>query len=83
MGIREAKYDAVWALLLAHDMIAGLADRAAVLAGLAPGEIAFTAVLSRDASGPPAAPPRSGEHGPANLPSTPSPSACETSSKQT
>jgi Transposase DDE domain/Insertion element 4 transposase N-terminal len=35
-----------WALLLAHNMIAGLAARAASLAGLAPGEITFTAVLS-------------------------------------
>ena len=35
-----------WALLLAHNLIAGLAARAAALAGLAPGEIVFTAVLS-------------------------------------
>jgi Transposase DDE domain/Insertion element 4 transposase N-terminal len=35
-----------WALLLAHNVIAGLAARAAALAGLAPGEIVFTAVLS-------------------------------------
>ncbi len=35
-----------WALLLAHNMIAGLADRAAATAGLTPGEICFTAVLS-------------------------------------
>jgi hypothetical protein len=35
-----------WALLLAHNMIAGLAARAAATAGLAPGEITFTAVLS-------------------------------------
>ena len=35
-----------WALLLAHNMIAGLAARAAALAGLTPGEIVFTAVLS-------------------------------------
>ena len=34
-----------WALLLAHNMIAGLAARAAATAGLAPG-ISFTAVLS-------------------------------------
>jgi hypothetical protein len=35
-----------WALLLAHNMIAGLAARAAAAAGLAPGDITFTAVLS-------------------------------------
>ena len=35
-----------WALLLAHNMIAGLAARAAATAGLTPGEITFTAVLS-------------------------------------
>jgi hypothetical protein len=35
-----------WALLLAHNMIAGLAARAAAAAGLTPGEITFTAVLS-------------------------------------
>jgi hypothetical protein len=35
-----------WALLLAHNMIAGLAARAAALAGFTPGEIVFTAVLS-------------------------------------
>ena len=35
-----------WALLLAHNIIAGLAARAAATAGLAPGEITFTAVLS-------------------------------------
>ncbi len=35
-----------WALLLAHNMIAALADRAAATAGLTPGEITFTAVLS-------------------------------------
>jgi hypothetical protein len=35
-----------WALLLAHNMIAGLAARAAAAAGLSPGEITFTAVLS-------------------------------------
>jgi hypothetical protein len=35
-----------WAMLLAHNMIAGLAARAAALAGLTPGEIVFTAVLS-------------------------------------
>ena len=35
-----------WALLLAHNMIAGLAARAAAAAGLAPGQICFTAVLS-------------------------------------
>ncbi len=35
-----------WALLLAHNMIAGLAARAAATAGLTPGEICFTAVLS-------------------------------------
>jgi hypothetical protein len=34
------------ALLLAHNMIAGLAARAAVTAGLTPGQICFTAVLS-------------------------------------
>jgi hypothetical protein len=35
-----------WALLLARNMIAGLAARAAATAGLTPGEITFTAVLS-------------------------------------
>jgi hypothetical protein len=35
-----------WALLLAHNMIAGLAARAAATAGLPPGQITFTAVLS-------------------------------------
>ncbi len=35
-----------WAFLLAHNVIAGLAARAAALAGLTPGEITFTAVLS-------------------------------------
>jgi hypothetical protein len=35
-----------WALLLAHNMIAGLAARAASAAGLAPGQVTFTAVLS-------------------------------------
>ena len=35
-----------WALLLAHNMIAGLAARAAATAGLSPGQICFTAVLS-------------------------------------
>src|SRR5271169_4455931 len=35
-----------WALLLAHNRIAGLAARAAATAGLAPGQICFTAVLS-------------------------------------
>jgi hypothetical protein len=35
-----------WALLLAHNLIAGLAARAAALAGIAPGQIVFTAVLS-------------------------------------
>lgn len=35
-----------WALLLAHNVIAGLAARAAALAGLTPSEITFTAVLS-------------------------------------
>jgi hypothetical protein len=35
-----------WALLLAHNMIAGLAARAAATAGLTPGQITFTAVLS-------------------------------------
>ena len=35
-----------WALLLAHNMIAALAARAAATAGLTPGEITFTAVLS-------------------------------------
>lgn len=35
-----------WALLLAHNMIAGLAARAAALAGIAPGQVVFAAVLS-------------------------------------
>jgi hypothetical protein len=35
-----------WVLLLAHNMIASLAARAAATAGLAPGQITFTAVLS-------------------------------------
>lgn len=35
-----------WALLLAHNMIAALAARAAATAGLSPGQITFTAVLS-------------------------------------
>jgi hypothetical protein len=35
-----------WALLLAHNMIAALAARAAATAGLAPGQVTFTAVLS-------------------------------------
>ncbi|HUY48255.1 MAG TPA: IS4 family transposase, partial [Streptosporangiaceae bacterium] len=35
-----------WALLLAHNIIAGLAARAAATTGLTPGEITFTAVLS-------------------------------------
>jgi hypothetical protein len=35
-----------WALLLARNMIAGLAARAAAAAGRTPGEITFTAVLS-------------------------------------
>ena len=35
-----------WALLLAHNMIASLAARAASAAGLSPGHITFTAVLS-------------------------------------
>lgn len=35
-----------WAFLLAHNAIACLAARAAALAGLTPGEIVFTAVLS-------------------------------------
>jgi hypothetical protein len=35
-----------WALLLAHNMIAGIAARAAATAGLTPGQITFTAVLS-------------------------------------
>jgi hypothetical protein len=35
-----------WTLLLAHNMIAGLAARAAATAGLTPGQITFTAVLS-------------------------------------
>ena len=35
-----------WALLLAHNMIAGLAARTAATAGLAPGQVTFTAVLS-------------------------------------
>jgi Transposase DDE domain len=34
------------ALLLAHNMIAGIAARAAALAGIAPGQVVFTAVLS-------------------------------------
>jgi hypothetical protein len=36
----------VWALLLAHNMIAALAARAAATASLTPGQISFTAVLS-------------------------------------
>jgi hypothetical protein len=35
-----------WALLLVHNMIAALAARAAATAGLSPGQITFTAVLS-------------------------------------
>jgi len=35
-----------WALLLAHNMIAALAARAAATASLAPGQVSFTAVLS-------------------------------------
>jgi len=35
-----------WALLLAHNLIAGLAARAAALAGITPGQVVFTAVLS-------------------------------------
>jgi hypothetical protein len=35
-----------WALLLAHNMIAALAARAAATAGLSPGQVTFTAVLS-------------------------------------
>jgi hypothetical protein len=35
-----------WALLLAHNMIASLAARAASAVGLSPGQITFTAVLS-------------------------------------
>ncbi|MDQ2876583.1 MAG: IS4 family transposase [Actinomycetota bacterium] len=35
-----------WALLLVHNMIAGLAARAAATAGLSPGQVCFTAVLS-------------------------------------
>ncbi len=35
-----------WALLLAHNMIAALAARAAATAGLTPGQVTFTAVLS-------------------------------------
>lgn len=35
-----------WVLLLAHNMIAALAARAAATTGLAPGQITFTAVLS-------------------------------------
>ena len=35
-----------WALLLAHNMIAGLAARAAAIAGITPGQVVFTAVLS-------------------------------------
>jgi hypothetical protein len=35
-----------WALLLARNMIAGLAARAAATAGLSPGRVCFTAVLS-------------------------------------
>lgn len=35
----------VWAFLLAHNMIATLAARAAALAGIDPGEISFTAAL--------------------------------------
>jgi hypothetical protein len=36
----------IWAFLLAHNMIATLAARAAALAGIDPDEISFTAVLS-------------------------------------
>ncbi len=35
-----------WTLLLTHNMIAGLAARAAATAGLAPGQVCFAAVLS-------------------------------------
>jgi hypothetical protein len=35
-----------WALLLAHNLIAGLAARGAALAGITPGQVVFTAVLS-------------------------------------
>jgi hypothetical protein len=35
-----------WALLLAHNIIAGLAARAAATAGISPGQVVFTAVLS-------------------------------------
>jgi hypothetical protein len=35
-----------WALLLAHNMIAALAARAAATAGISPGQVTFTAVLS-------------------------------------
>jgi hypothetical protein len=35
-----------WALLLAHNIIAGLAARAAATAGLSPGQVTFTAVLA-------------------------------------
>ena len=35
-----------WALLLAHNLIAGLAARAAALAGITPGQVVFAAVLS-------------------------------------
>lgn len=35
-----------WALLLAHNLIAGLAARAAAIAGIAPGQVVFAAVLS-------------------------------------
>lgn len=35
-----------WALLLAHNLVAGLAARAAALAGITPGQVVFAAVLS-------------------------------------
>ena len=35
-----------WALLLAHNLIAGIAARAAALAGITPGQVVFTAVVS-------------------------------------
>jgi hypothetical protein len=35
-----------YALLLAHNLIAGLAARAAAIAGIAPGQVVFAAVLS-------------------------------------
>ena len=53
---RELARQEAWALLLAHNMIAGLAARAAATAGLAPGQICFTAVLSLARAPPPPTP---------------------------